>query len=351
MAEPNERDTDVVIVGAGPAGLVLAHLLAARGIDCVVLEQRDRDVRRAPRAGRRARAPHGRAAASARARRSPRPRGPPPPRRPARLRRRTATTSTSSSSPASRSPCTGSRRSSRTSIAARLDAGGEIVFEALDVEPLDVDHRPAGRALPLGRRAARRARARSSPGATASTGCAERSCPTCRSPIGPIPFAWLGVLAEAAPTQDELIYANHERGFALYSMRSPTITRLYLQVPADEVARGVARRPHLGRAGAAAADRRRLHAEHRTDPGEGRHGDAQLRRRADAPREPRARRRRRPHRPAHRGEGNEPGHRRRRRPRRRSSRTCSSTASPSASTTTRRRACSGCGAHSTSRGG
>jgi p-hydroxybenzoate 3-monooxygenase len=48
------------------------------------------------------------------------------------------------------------------------------------------------------------------------------------------PFAWLGILAEAAPSTDELIYAWHEHGFALYSMRSPTISRLYLQVPADE---------------------------------------------------------------------------------------------------------------------
>ena len=48
------------------------------------------------------------------------------------------------------------------------------------------------------------------------------------------PFAWLGILAEAAPTIDELIYSSHDNGFALYSMRSPTITRLYLQVPADE---------------------------------------------------------------------------------------------------------------------
>src|SRR3954447_24054259 len=48
------------------------------------------------------------------------------------------------------------------------------------------------------------------------------------------PFAWLGILAHAAPTTDELIYAWHERGFALYSMRSPTVIRLYLQVPADE---------------------------------------------------------------------------------------------------------------------
>ena len=48
------------------------------------------------------------------------------------------------------------------------------------------------------------------------------------------PFGWLGILAEAAPSSDELVYTLHERGFALFSMRSPTITRLYLQVPPDE---------------------------------------------------------------------------------------------------------------------
>jgi p-hydroxybenzoate 3-monooxygenase len=48
------------------------------------------------------------------------------------------------------------------------------------------------------------------------------------------PFGWLGILAEAPPSTDELIYAWHERGFALHSMRSPTVSRLYLQVPADE---------------------------------------------------------------------------------------------------------------------
>jgi len=52
------------------------------------------------------------------------------------------------------------------------------------------------------------------------------------------PFSWLGILASAAPTTDELIYNWHERGFALYSMRSPTISRLYLQVPADEEIEG-----------------------------------------------------------------------------------------------------------------
>ena len=48
------------------------------------------------------------------------------------------------------------------------------------------------------------------------------------------PFGWLGILAEAAPSCDELVYTLHERGFALFSMRSTKITRLYLQVPPEE---------------------------------------------------------------------------------------------------------------------
>jgi p-hydroxybenzoate 3-monooxygenase len=48
------------------------------------------------------------------------------------------------------------------------------------------------------------------------------------------PFAWLGILAEAAPSQEELVYMHHQRGFALYSMRSPRVTRLYLQCAPDE---------------------------------------------------------------------------------------------------------------------
>lgn len=48
------------------------------------------------------------------------------------------------------------------------------------------------------------------------------------------PFAWLGILAAAPPATTEIIYTNHERGFALHSMRSARISRLYLQVPPDE---------------------------------------------------------------------------------------------------------------------
>ena len=48
------------------------------------------------------------------------------------------------------------------------------------------------------------------------------------------PFGWLGILAEAPPSSNELVYAHHDRGFALLSMRSPEITRLYLQCAHDE---------------------------------------------------------------------------------------------------------------------
>lgn len=47
------------------------------------------------------------------------------------------------------------------------------------------------------------------------------------------PFGWLGVLSETPPVNDELIYANHERGFALCSMRNPMLSRYYLQCPLD----------------------------------------------------------------------------------------------------------------------
>ncbi|MGA7489217.1 MAG: 4-hydroxybenzoate 3-monooxygenase [Xanthobacteraceae bacterium] len=48
------------------------------------------------------------------------------------------------------------------------------------------------------------------------------------------PFGWVGILSESPPPEDELIYAYNDRGFALYTMRSPTLARLYLQCPPDE---------------------------------------------------------------------------------------------------------------------
>jgi p-hydroxybenzoate 3-monooxygenase len=48
------------------------------------------------------------------------------------------------------------------------------------------------------------------------------------------PYAWLGILAQAPPSTDELVYSHHERGFALLSLRSPTLSRLYIQCRPDE---------------------------------------------------------------------------------------------------------------------
>jgi p-hydroxybenzoate 3-monooxygenase len=48
------------------------------------------------------------------------------------------------------------------------------------------------------------------------------------------PFGWLGILSESPPPEDELIYTYHDRGFALFTMRSPTLARLYLQCAPDD---------------------------------------------------------------------------------------------------------------------
>ena len=70
-------------------------------------------------------------------------------------------------------------------------------------------------------------------------------------------FAWLGILADVAPSTDELIYAQHERGFALHSMRSPHVSRLYIQVDPDEDIADWSDRADLGRAPHAPGQRRR----------------------------------------------------------------------------------------------
>ncbi len=120
-------------------------------------------------------------------------------------------------------------------IAARLAAGGQIIFDAAGVSVHDFDgptpkirYRIEGAVHELS--------------CDFIAGC-DGFHGVCRPsiPAGALtmydriyPFAWLGILADARPSSDELIYAYHDRGFALHSMRSPTITRLYLQCAPDE---------------------------------------------------------------------------------------------------------------------
>ena len=112
-------------------------------------------------------------------------------------------------------------------------------------------------------------------------------------------------------SHDELIYAYHERGFALFS---DAIAGGHATLPAGAARRGhrgLARRAHLERAAHAPRDRRRLEAQRRAGAGKGRHRDAELRLRADAARASLSRGRRRAHRAADRRQGNESRDRRR----------------------------------------
>jgi p-hydroxybenzoate 3-monooxygenase len=123
-------------------------------------------------------------------------------------------------------------------IAARLAAGGDIEFEATDVALHDVDgDRPRiTYADASGER--RELVCDVIAGCDGFHGISRASIPNgaLRTIEHVYPFAWLGVLAKTPPSHEELIYANHERGFALHSMRSPEVTRLYLQVdPAEDI--------------------------------------------------------------------------------------------------------------------
>jgi p-hydroxybenzoate 3-monooxygenase len=118
---------------------------------------------------------------------------------------------------------------------ARLEAGGQLLFECgnVSIHDLESDTPAIGfehqaRTIEL--------RCDFIAGCDGSHGICRPNIPAkARTEYERIyPFAWLGILAAVAPSSDELIYASHERGFALHSMRSPELTRLYLQCAPDE---------------------------------------------------------------------------------------------------------------------
>jgi p-hydroxybenzoate 3-monooxygenase len=123
----------------------------------------------------------------------------------------------------------------RDLVTARLSVGGQIIFEAVDVRLQDLDGpMPCINFEKEG--SAHELTCDFIAGSDGFHGVCRPSIPE-----GVIatyeqiyPFGWLGILAQAAPSSEELIYAYHERGFALHSMRSPEISRLYLQCSPDE---------------------------------------------------------------------------------------------------------------------
>jgi p-hydroxybenzoate 3-monooxygenase len=223
--------TQVAIIGAGPAGLVLSHLLDRAGIGCVVLESRSRDyVQRRVRAGvleqgtvdllvdmgvgdrlrREGLVHHGLHIA---------------------LDGRRHRIALAELTGGRTITIYGQQDVVKDLIAARLDRGGEIAFEAEEVRLEDMDSpRPLVRYRHGG--TARELRCDFVAGCDGFHGMSRPSIPAGALTVyeRTYPFAWLGILAAVAPSTDELIYARHSRGFALHSMRSPEVSRLYIQV-------------------------------------------------------------------------------------------------------------------------
>jgi p-hydroxybenzoate 3-monooxygenase len=120
-------------------------------------------------------------------------------------------------------------------IRIRLDAGLPLLFEAEDVTLHDLEsERPTIRFRHRG--AAEELRCDVVAGCDGFHGVSRPSIPDGVLTVyeRDYPFGWLGILASVPPSNEELIYAYHEQGFALHSMRSPSLTRLYIQCPPDD---------------------------------------------------------------------------------------------------------------------
>jgi p-hydroxybenzoate 3-monooxygenase len=226
--------TQVAIIGAGPAGLMLAHLLHRTGVESVVVESRARDyVENRVRAGV---LEHGTAELLNESGVGE------------RMRRESLVHSGIALRFNDRSnridfpnltdgktvTVYGQQEVVKDLIAARLATGAPILFEC-EVIAIDAGDEPSIRY----RDAAgveHTVRADFIAGCDGFHGPARESIPPDAVTIydHTFPFAWLGILAESPPVSEELIYTNHERGFALVSMRSRTISRLYIQCRNDE---------------------------------------------------------------------------------------------------------------------
>jgi p-hydroxybenzoate 3-monooxygenase len=227
--------TQVGIIGAGPSGLLLSHLLHLEGIDSVILEARSREyVEERVRAGvleqgtvdllcdtglgdrlhREGLVHHGIEL---------------------RFDGRGHRIALSDLTGGRAIWIYGQQEVVKDLINARLDAGATIHFEVEDVRLSGIDssspvieYRKDGRDDEVN--------CDFVAGCDGYHGVSRDSIPpgVLRTYHHEYPFGWLGILAAVAPSTEELIYASHERGFALHSLRTPEISRLYIQVKPDE---------------------------------------------------------------------------------------------------------------------
>ncbi|HLK70247.1 MAG TPA: 4-hydroxybenzoate 3-monooxygenase [Bryobacteraceae bacterium] len=226
--------TQVGIVGAGPAGLLLSHLLHLEGIESVVIESRSRshveeriragvleqgtvDLLNASGAGDRMRREglihHG-----------------------IELRfRREAHRIDLHALTGRAITVYGQHEVVKDLIRARLAAGGPIWFDAHEASIHDFDNSNS-RIRFMHQDEEYEIGCDFIGGCDGFHGICRPSIPTGSLQFFEkvYPFAWLGILAQAPPASEELIYACHERGFALLSMRSPAVSRLYLQCAPEE---------------------------------------------------------------------------------------------------------------------
>jgi p-hydroxybenzoate 3-monooxygenase len=227
--------TEVAIIGAGPAGMMLAHMLRQQGIDCLVLERRDRAyVEGRVRAGvleqttvsilenlglasrlHREGLPHDGFAISC-------------------------------DGEAFRIDLTGLNNGARVTVYGQQEVmkdlfdaapshGVDVIFNAENVALHGVDTDRPFVTWTSGRES-HRADCAFIAGCDGSHGVSRSAIPAGirKEYEKAYPFGWLGILAETPPCSHELIYASHERGFALASMRSQTRSRYYVQVGLEE---------------------------------------------------------------------------------------------------------------------
>ena len=223
--------TQVGIIGAGPAGLLLAHLLHLRGIESVVLETRSReDIEATIRAGVLEQGTVDLLNESGVGERM---------RREGLRHDGVILRFGGQSHRIHLSELTGGRSIMvyaqheviRDLVKARIDAGGQLLFDVKDVSLLDLDTKlPKLRFHDAGG-AVRQITCDYIAGCDGFHGVSRPSIPSrMRREFERVyPFGWFGILVEGPPATEELVYAYHERGFALVSTRSPQIQRLYLQ--------------------------------------------------------------------------------------------------------------------------
>ncbi len=226
--------TQVGIIGAGPAGLLLSHLLHRRGIESIVIENRSRgyiearvragvmehwvaelvdEIGMGERMRREGLVHEGIEISFSGGRR--------------RIDLKALTGGKSIM-------VYGQQEFVKDFVAARLAAGTPIRFEAGSVSVHDLGGGSPAIRFTDSDGALRQIECDFIAGCDGFHGICRPAIPDLAIFERSYPFAWLGILAEAAPSSDELIYSSHDNGFALHSMRSPELTRLYLQVAPDE---------------------------------------------------------------------------------------------------------------------